>query len=297
MNYAVIDIGSNTVKCEFFSYENGNLNAIDFISEQLGIIARIKNGELLADDIMLLCNTINRYKAKAKEYKAKLFCFATESLRQINNLEPIKQNVHDICGVEIDMISGDDEALLSFEGFMAEDHNIKNGIMVDMGGGSTEILLFDNSRVEKLNSFKFGCLALKRDFVKGRFPSQDEKEKISKYVSEYLAKFPWIADSKRLCLIGGTGSAIGKLAIELGYTTVPEFSKEKFNELFDFLAEPSEKETELLEKYIPARVETILPGMTAYRTIIDTVNAESVYVSKGGIRNGYIYKKIKEEAK
>ena len=104
-----------------------------------------------------------------------------------------------------------------------------------------------------------------------------------------------ISNSKRICFVGGTGSAIGKLAIELGFTTIPEFPIKTFYELFNYLNIPGETQVKILEKYIPARVETILPGMTAYRTIIEKVNAETVYISKGGIRNGYIYRKINEE--
>ena len=79
----------------------------------------------------------------------------------------------------------------------------------------------------------------------------------------------------------------------MGYTTGPEFSSETFMKLFDHLSNPDEHTTVLLEKYIPARIETIFPGMCAYRQIIETVNAETVYISKGGIRDGYLYRKLR----
>ena len=295
MNYAVIDIGSNTVKCEIFSYNEKKLNSIDFFSRQLGIIARIKNGVLDKNDTKILCETITSFIDKASDYHCKIYCFATESLRKITNLEEIKSIVKEKCNIDIELISGEDEAMLSFEGFMAEEHCITEGIMVDMGGGSTEILSFSNSEAKLLNSFKFGCLSLKKEFVKSRFPNEKDKKRITAHVNEELNGYDWINNQPCLCLIGGTGSAIGKLALELGFTQVPEFPKETFMKLFTYLEKPGEKEIKLLEKYIPARVETIIPGMTAYRTIIERINAKTVYVSKGGIRNGYIYRIINEE--
>lgn len=295
MNYSVIDIGSNTVKCEVFSYENNELRSIDFFTEQLGIIARIKYGLLSANDTCLLCDIITSYIEKAKKYNAKIYCFATESLRKINNLEWVKKAIFECCKIDIELISGEDEALLSFDGFKAECRDISDGLMIDMGGGSTEILLFKDREAQKLNSFKFGCLSLKKEFVMGRFPQKNETEQIKSYVKEQIEAFPWIKDTRRICLIGGTGTAIGKLAIEAGFTTIPEFPIKTFFELFNYLDTPGEKQIELLEKYIPARVETILPGMSAYRAIIETINAETVYISKDGIREGYIYRKINEE--
>jgi len=295
MNYAVTDIGSNTVKCEVFSYTDGKLLSIDFSSEQLGLISRIKSGVLPYEDISLLCETVSKYKALAEKHNAKLYCFATESLRRVSNFDEVKKAVSNRLGLEIDLISGKDEAILSFEGFQAQSPEIECGIMADMGGGSTEILKFDNGRPIRSNSFRFGCLSLRSEYVKGRFPTDDEKQWIINRVHNELNIHSWIGKSNRLCLIGGTGSAVAKMAIELGFTDIPEFKKETFFELFDYFNDINNEKTELLEKHIPARVETILPGMCAYKEIIDHIGAETVYISSGGIRGGYIYRMINEE--
>lgn len=290
MLYSVIDIGSNTVKCQVYSVEGGKITSKYFYTKQLGLIAKITGGALPEYAVSELVDTINEYKAKVC---STAYCFATESLRKISNLTEVRERISSDCGLEVELISGDDEALLSFSGFMANSPHITDGLMVDMGGGSTEILKFSNRMPEHLNSFKFGCLSLRRDYVTDRFPDENEISLIKTTVKEKLEEYPWINDCKRLCLIGGTGSAIGKLAIELGYTTVPEFTSEAFTRLFDYLSQPDDKVISLLERYIPARIETIIPGMCAYRQIIETVNADSVYVSHGGIRDGYLYKKLR----
>ena len=295
MNYAVTDIGSNTVKCEVFSYINGKLSSIDFSSRQLGLITRIREGILSAEDISLLCDTLKSYTELSKQYGADMCCFATESLRRVNNLHDVQKAVKEAIGLDIDLISGNDEAILSFEGFQAQSPDINEGIMADMGGGSTEILKFSEGKPIRLNSFRFGCLSLRSEYVKGRFPTDEEKQLIINRVSNEMNIHSWIGKSQRLCLIGGTGSAVGKLAIELGFTTVPEFDKATFERLLDRLHQPDDKAVALLEKYIPARIETILPGMCAYKEIIDHIDAKSVYISSGGIRSGYIYRQIKRE--
>ena len=224
-------------------------------------------------------------------------CFATESLRRVSNIDDVKNAVKERLGLDIDLITGRDEAMLSFEGFRSQSPEIDCGIMTDMGGGSTEVLKFSDGKPIRLNSFRFGCLSLKNEYVKGRFPTCDEKQWIINRVHNELNIHSWIGKASRLCLIGGTGSAVAKLAIELGFTTVPEFKKDTFFELFDYFNDINDEKINLLEKHIPARVETILPGMCAYKEIIDHVGAEAVYISSGGIRGGYIYRKINEENK
>ncbi len=290
MLFSVIDIGSNTVKCQVYSVEDGVIQPKYFFTKQLGLIAKITDNQLPEYAINELIDTVNEYKSKVRSV---VYCFATESLRKINNLDEVAERLKRDCGLTLELISGEDEALLSFDGFIAKSPDISDGIMVDMGGGSTEILKFENKSPVNLNSFKFGCLSLRRDYVSKTFPDRCEIASIKKRIEEEISVYPWIKNCRRLCLIGGTGSAIGKLSIELGYTTLPEFTSETFMKLFDYLSEPDETVKCLLEKHIPARIETIIPGMCAYRQIIETVNADTVYISTGGIRDGYLYRKLR----
>ena len=290
MLYSVIDIGSNTVKCSVYSFENGMVSNYDFYTRQLGIIAKIENGILPEYAIVQLTDTINDYVSRVS---STVYCFATESLRRISNLTEVSERIRIECGIELDLISGSDEAHLSFGGFISKAPHITEGIMADMGGGSTEILRFSNGEPQMLNSFSFGCLSLRRDYVTGRFPTKEEQENIRNKVTRELSGYPWISSTERFCLVGGTGSAIGKLALELGFTESPDFTAETFMKLFDYLYEPDDARVALLEKYIPARVETILPGMCAFRRIIEIVDAKRVFVSSGGIRDGYLYRKLR----
>lgn len=290
MRYVIIDIGSNTVKAAVYSINRRVIENVGFLTTQLGLIAKIQNGILPSYAIDELCDTINEYIAKADALPS---CFATESLRRVDNLEEVTDAVKERCKIDVTLISSEDEALLSFSGFLASAPDVSDGIMADMGGGSTELLKFSNRQSENLHSFRFGCLSLRRDYVKGRFPTRDELDTIRARVDRELKDYSWVNEADRLCLVGGTGSSVGKLAFELGYTTTPEFASEKFIELFDYLMDINDQKISLLEKHIPARVETILPGMCAFRRIIETVNANTVFISKGGIREGFLYRKLK----
>ena len=291
MQYAVIDIGSNTVKCSVYD----DRKICNFYSEQLGLIGKIKDGVLPSDTIIELVSTINRFKSETPN--AQVFCFATESLRKISNLQDVCEIIKHECGISLDLISGEDEAILSYEGFKSSAPHISNALIVDMGGGSTEILKYDQNGVVALNSFKFGCLSLRKDYVCGKFPTDTELTDIKNRIISELAGFPWLKSTNTLCLIGGTGQAVGKLAVELGFSENICFPKSTFIKIFDYFSDLDVERIKLLEKYIPARVETIIPGMCAYKQIIEITNAKMIYVSSYGIREGYLYRKLKEGSK
>jgi len=291
--YAITDIGSNTVKCDIFKVSAGNgtqlkIESLDFLSEKLGLIARVENDRLPASAIDLLCDTVLKYQKRAAELNADVFTsFGTAVMRRIGNFGEVERAVHERNDVQIELISGEDEARLSFIGARTSDPAIKRGIMVDMGGASTELIDFTNNSINKIHSFPFGCLYLYKNFVSDRFPAADEAEAIARFVTHGLSEHKFNAEGGNLVLIGGTGKAIRKLLSHLGYTSYSNPTL-LLSELAYKFSNPSEDDIRLLEELIPARVETVIPGLLAYIAIAKHTGAKDFTVSDGGIREGYL---------
>lgn len=294
MLYCVTDIGSNTVKCNICEYDKNEPKMIDFLSERLGLIAKIKNGILPKENIDELCNTVKRYKnAVAERGEYKFYCFATQALRTVSNLDEIKSALSEI-GVELDLISGEDEAKLSFLGLSSK-HNFKSGLMVDMGGASTEFLCSDEGVIKGVHSFAFGCLYLKKEYVKNKFPTEEEANRIYNDVYSMISDFNLFSDNSLICLVGGTAKAIKKLLIFF-------FGKDSeiypIEDLYDLIkklsAEPNRYE-KILRDILPERVDTVIPGAMAYKAIADFSDAKRFLISNGGIRDGYLLEKLGEQ--
>ncbi|MBQ4054804.1 MAG: hypothetical protein IJD17_03740 [Clostridia bacterium] len=293
--YAVTDVGSNTVKCSVYRVTNGRIEDIEFMSEKVGLIARVENNTLPDPAITLLCNTVSGYRKRAEELGADRFCiFGTAIMRRIDNFGAVSRTLKERIGVEIDLISGEEEAQLSFTGARLVDGDVRTGVMADLGGASTELIAFEGDGITDLHSFPFGCLYLYDRFVKGRFPSADERAEITDFVSRELAKYPITAVGRELILIGGTGKAIRKLLCKFGYDGRRN-SVSVLDELADRLSRPDEKDIALLERTIPSRVETVIPGLLAYVAAAKATDSEFFTVSDGGIREGYLKKLMAEE--
>ena len=293
--YAVTDVGSNTVKCSVYRVTDGKIEDIEFMTNKTGLIARVENGILPDSAISLLCDTVLEYKKRAKELGADVFAaFGTAIMRRIENFDAVNTIVKERVGIEIELISGEEEARLSFIGAKLFDDAIKIGVMADLGGASTELIAFEGDSIRDLHSFPFGCLYLYDQFVNGRFPVASECAAINDFVSNELSAHHIASPGKELILIGGTGKAIRKVLRKFGYTEHRN-SVSVLDMLYSRLAKQDESDIALLERIIPARVETVIPGLLAYIAAAKNVGAEYFTVSDGGIREGYLKKLMTED--
>lgn len=135
MRCAIIDIGSNTVKMNVYDVTPpDNIRLIISQSATLGLIGYIIDGMLSREGIDTLCKTISGYARLASDISAdELRCVATASLRSASNAYSVIGEIKSRTGCNVELISGESEALLSLEGIKATLGDVRSGIMVDMG--------------------------------------------------------------------------------------------------------------------------------------------------------------------
>lgn len=290
MNIAVVDIGSNTVKMKIYSINNNRLNEIYSEVNNAKLISYISSGILSADGIFLLCNIINHFKATAKENKTDVFqCFATASLRRTENINEITSTIFDCCGEKIDLVSGDDEAFYSFSGVRnTYPYFPDNAILLDMGGGSTEIVYCVSGQRKASESMNFGSLSLYLDFDGNNF------EAMKKHALETLKKTKlYPVNSNDAILVGGTALALNKLYSHF-YKESTEFlmTFDNLKIMYEKLKVYDTEVINLLTELVPHRVTTVIPGLAAYLGIFEECGIKNIKVTTCGIREGYVYEKI-----
>ena len=149
MLYGVVDIGSNTVKLNVYNFRDNHINIEFSEKENLGLLFYINNRKLTDEGIEELVTVLKKMKndldyLKIDNYKF----FSTASLRNIENSNDVIQIIKNRVNIEIDLLSGEEEAELSFFGSIP---TIKedNGILIDLGGGSVEIVLFKDRKIDE----------------------------------------------------------------------------------------------------------------------------------------------------
>lgn len=311
MRYAVVDIGSNTVKMNIYDAVitdtpdfAPSLSTVLIESATIGLIS-YKKGALMSDvGIVKLIETLSAFKKLSDNVASDVFmCYATASLRFIDNADEVIRLVRDRTGIEIDLITGENEALFGFDGLRwGLGQNVRCGIMADLGGGSTELVGFIDSMAVHAISLPVGCLTLYKKYVGGILPQKSELKDIRACIDDSLDGVDWLAGyGDTAYLVGGTARALGRLHAQLYPNDRPErgyqMSAEEVEEVARRLREPGKKEIELLIRTVPDRLHTIIPGIAVYRKVIKRMGAAKIVISTGGLREGYLLNRLKKEYK
>ncbi len=282
---AVIDIGSNTGKYTIFSKEGKPLRAR---SATLQLLRYLEDGRFSREGIDLLCGALTAFCADIRALcpTAPIAAVATAVFRRLRDPQSAAREVRERTGVSVRVLSGEEEAALSFRGAIASmNPPPREGIVLDMGGGSTEVILFAGETVKLARSLPFGALSLTRDFVCGEFPTAAEAEEIRARAGGAFDEIPAPEVGLPLLPVGGTAKAVAFLnrasASESGARalTLPAFRAQ----LSAYLAG---RDLEEMRARFPDRYRVLLPGMLVYDEAAARFGAASLLVPEGGLREG-----------
>ncbi len=290
MRFAVVDTGSNTIRLGIYEYEKEKLNIIYNKAVFANLAGYIKNNTLAPEGIAKCAEAVKVHQATAKEYGCSLNVFATAAIRNAENTEEIVSEVYRITGEKIDVLSGDDEAVLSFYGAVS-DFPCQSGVMADVGGGSSEIIPFNKKLPHNFFSVPWGSLKAYKNFVKGTLPTEEEFHLIKKEIFSNLEKN--YTERKKitdLCIVGGGVDASVKLT--KAFLNEDSLSISGLLKISEIIINEPETAKETILRFAPERLETIAPGIAIYLAACEFFNAQSIHISDKGIKEGYILKKL-----
>ncbi len=297
MRYGVIDLGSNTVRLVVYKYEEEKLKRVYTRREVVGLASYLLPEGYLSDiGINATINIVAELKGEAEEYGAdQLFVIATAAIRNAINQNEVVNRINQSCGVKVHLLSGEEEARVGVTGINYE-FDIKDGVVVDIGGGSTEVSIIQNRNVDLALSLPVGSLNAYITFVKEMLPTPQERELIKKSVSKALVTHQ-VTKLKvtNIYGIGGTLKAAKTLLEGLTNKKKDYLTKNDVTDLI-LRIDPTKKNTYLnLIRLAPERFHTIVPGLIILETIFEYFNAERLYVGKNGIREGYILEAFRKQ--
>lgn len=296
MTYGVIDVGSNTVRLCIYDVEGEKITSLFNNKTTAGLIGYVHDGELSKVGIKKACNVLSTYKEMAARTQVEaLYVFATASLRNISNTEEAVKEIKETTGLDVDILSGYEEAVLDFEG-AASSMKLDDGVMVDIGGGSTEILVFKNGKIKDAESLDFGSLSMYKTYVSKLFPKGSEKKAIRKRAEAELKEVRFLhkGEHKKMIGIGGTIRAVKKFNNER-FGMGRENDRIPVGNMQLLLEEFKDEEKQILNKILrvaPDRVHTLIPGMIILDTVCRYCGCDEIVMSSFGVREGYLYKKV-----
>ncbi len=291
MKYAVIDMGSNTIRLCIYEIKEGALDQILNRRKMALLGSKTQNGALTEEGIGAACDALCELQAVSQDYQVEaLFVFATAAIRNISNTESVVSEIFQRTGISVDVLSGEEEAFLTFLG-AAQAQSIVDGVIADIGGGSTELVLIKNGRPVQTASFPIGSLTAFVRFVKKRPAGREQIMAIRSYVRQLIAsEFSQDITAEVLYGIGGATRAAHELEKVLYPSSggaIPVLDMLLYRLLDDErLAEES------ILKASPERLDTALPGVAILCETAEFFGCKHLDVCKAGVREGYIRKQL-----
>lgn len=281
--YAAIDIGSNAIRLLIKTVEvypdQVEYKKVAFLRVPIrlgedvfttGVISQTKR-ELLREAMLGFAHTMRAYRVQ--EYRA----YATSAMREADNGAAITAEILSLSGINIEIISGQLEAETIFANGINEMVNpAMTYLYVDVGGGSTEVVVYSNRMKVEACSFALGTVRMLSDAV-----DKDEMKRFKKWLTAVSEKY----SPKAIIGSGGNINKVQKLLnkkdkesldcaeVETLYRRIKSFN---FEERVHTLG---------LNTY---RADVIVPAMKIFLTVCNTCKINEIIVPKMGLSDGII---------
>ena len=298
---AVIDIGSNSGRIIVVRLTTGgHLEILSDARTSLRLMRDIEaDGRLSTAAEQRTLEALQDFMAVAGGAGARrTVALATSAVREAENGAAFVQRLRHSTGLDIRIISGDEEARLAFIGAV-NGLPVEHGVLVDVGGGSLEVLRFRSRRPVTTWSLPLGALRLSDMFLRSDPPRQSEVAALQEHVTRALhaAGIAHIGSDEHVVGTGGTIRNLAKMhrsTIEYpiprlhGYT----LGKKGLRDLVSRISTRRLSRRAMLPGLSSDRADSIAGGALVVQTVLDVLGAPELVVSGQGLREGVIYEQF-----
>ncbi len=285
-NCGIVDMGSNTVRLSIYRYDGEDFKLLLSKKEIVGLAGYVKDGILSAEGIAQAAQAAAGFHTLLNNLDIDEFhVFATASLRNTVNTAEAVAAIRAAAGVEVSVISGSEEAALSYLGALHGAPETEGAnLLVDIGGGSTELVVHEGGEILSGDSLPIGSLSLHTQHVSGLFPTEGEAKAIRRHIRQALDEVG-PQPCPHLRGVGGTIRAAGKLC---GLAPGQVLPAKALRQLYHRLKKGDRQAFRDILRVAPERIHTLLPGLMILNAILKRYAVETVDVSAQGVREGYL---------
>jgi len=302
---ATIDIGTNSTHLLIAKLEPKlNTFSIELAEKSTTRLGERDpdTGELTSLAMNRAFSTLKRFKDLSESYKVEsLIIAATSAVREAPNGRTFISEIRKKIGLDVELISGAEEARLIYLGVLSGmQFGSKPHLVLDIGGGSTELILADSSEARALTSTKIGAVRLQREFIKKDPISSQTELFLRSFIRgsmesaiDKVSKRIEVGEEPVLVATSGTAMAIGALISNKedhvqsklqGY----KITKSNLDNIVSQLTKMTPSERSNLSSLSERRSEIIVPGALILQTIMNMVNVNEIVLSERALREGIV---------
>lgn len=291
---AGIDIGSNSIRLIIAEVENNKITNIIYQEKATTRLAANinKTGILSEEPFNKSIDVLAGFKKALDKYNVKkIKAVATSAVREANNGEEFIKAAKN-AGIEISIISGKEEGMLEYIGVCSGFDAGSHPLILDVGGGSSEIIYMQENNELHTESHKIGVVKM-ADMFDFQSSSAEIIEKCRRYIKEFFKNITIPNNIQSFIATAGTATTLAAIDMEMteydfnkvnGY----KISKEKVIEiLYKVYSKPYNKRLEIkgMDK---GREDLIIPGILIILEILSKTSIDIITISDFGLREGAV---------
>ncbi|MDW7731613.1 MAG: exopolyphosphatase [Methanolobus sp.] len=295
MKFAAIDVGSNAVRLLLSKVDTEGIEPVYEKITQIRMPIRLGDdafvhGHISDEKIRQLVKTMIAFKYLMDAFEPiDYMACATSAMREAENSDDIIRRIKEESGIDLNIISGRKEAKIIYsnriEKIIADDDS-SSYLHVDVGGGSTEIIVFNREKVLAYRSFNIGAIRMLEGFV-----SKDEWNGMKKWVRSVTEEY------KPASAIGSGGN-INKVFIMAGIKEGTPLPYAELKRMYKFLKGHTLEQRITKLGLRPDRADVIIPASKIYLSVMKWGHIDQMHVPRLGLADGIIhilYKKHMEK--
>lgn len=292
---AAIDVGSNSVRIAIVALDGeAHLEVLEEASASPRLIRDVQRDGRLSDaSIDEVVAVLRDFQAIARGADADpLVAVATSAVRDATNSAALVARLHRDLGIQLRVVSGADEARLAFLGAV---HNlpVEHGLVVDIGGGSMEVLRFDGRRPGVSWTLPLGAVRLTGDFLGDDPPSQAELRALREHIAKTIADAGIGPLPAGGVLVGSGGTARNVAKMDRARHRYPiarlhgyELTRDGVRSVADLVRTRTANDRRDLPGLNEDRADIIVAGTLVLQALVETTGAEGLVISGQGLREG-----------
>ena len=292
--YAAIDLGSNSFHLLVARREHGELRVIDRIKEMVRLGGGLDgSGRLDTDTRQRALDCLARFGQRLRGIPAdNMRAVGTQTFRRMKKANVFLAEAETNLGCSIDIIAGREEARLIYQGVSkgVSGHEDRR-LIIDIGGGSTEIVIGQGSEPLLLESVQFGCVSLTRQFFKnGKISAKRYHKALEAVLAELQELRLRYRQTGWETAIGSSGTvlAISEICKLLGYSN-PDIDAASLRAIRDQLLTFKNTEDVTFEGLSERRQPVIAGGLVMLEACFETFGLQKIRTSPFALREGLLY--------
>ena len=301
MRVAAIDIGSNSIHLVVAQIEaDGRFTVLDRAKENVRLGSRtLTEGRLSPEAMELGLQTLASFKMLAERQGAtRIQAVATCAVREAANGGEFVKRAKDEHGLRIDVVPGREEARLIYLGAShALDLRHEPTLIVDIGGGSVELILTEDGEAKALHSLKLGVTRLTEQFLDGDPPSPKSLKALAAHIAEEIDPVVGRYRNRGVRRVVGTsGTMLNLIALAghrrgtppEGYLDNFEVGADEISILRRMLQKSDRRSRSQMKGLDSKRVDTIIPGAIVADHVLRTLRAVKLVGCTWSLREGVL---------